>query len=254
MDKWASHGGRIDREIVVFCCPLNIPVDSTITWGRAKAWFACTESAPLAAELRRLAYPHIHCEPQCGFAPGRIGEMAREACAEFDRVKEVRLYAGALTAHADNDLLYHPTWSPEGLDALYRDKCRVIVEGREESVPVLSGWREVILNGERFEAFHAGDGMGEFAEDAREGGFTAGYWTLRPVGHLETWKAMKRPSWNDGPLCETPERVIGAVTVVGVKGGLNVVKTVMREDAGIAQATAAHVVERVVAWAARNIP
>ena len=123
--------------------------------------------------------------PHCGLAPGMSTVIANDLISGFDELQEVKIRVGALSQNATNKLRYHSSWSGDGLVNEYLGDCQVVQKGQFGTVPALSGYETITIDGREFEAFHTSGGIGTFAETL-SGIYpyvTANYKTLRRIGH-----------------------------------------------------------------------
>ena len=209
-----------------------------------RAIFTCTEDWGIGAQLKRLP---VHVEPHCGLAPGWVGDMARSGCGHFDRVDSVDLYAGALTEEVDNEYLYWPTWNVEGLIRELSEPCRVKIRGTIASVPAREGYRMVRFGDRWYEAFYTAGGAEGFLDEATTIPNIA-YRSLRYPGHLDALEKNGLSGLCDLPVYHGTEKVLAAVTVKGLVDRELRAMTIVKNFTGVAEATAEHLVSRVMAW------
>jgi saccharopine dehydrogenase-like NADP-dependent oxidoreductase len=123
--------------------------------------------------------------PHCGLAPGMSTVIANDLITGLDELQEVKIRVGALSQNATNKLKYHSSWSGDGLVNEYLGDCQVVQKGQFGTVPALSGYEKLTLDGKEYEAFHTSGGIGTFA-DTLSGLYpyvNANYKTLRRIGH-----------------------------------------------------------------------
>ena len=212
-----------------------------------RAIFTCTEDWNVGAQLKRLP---VHVEPHCGLAPGWVGEIARSVCGHFDRVDSVDLYAGALTEEVDNEYLYWPTWNVEGLIHELSEPCRVKICGDMVVVPAREGYRMVRFGDRWYEAFYTAGGAEGFLDEATTIPNIA-YRSLRYPGHLDALEKNGLSGLYDLPVYRGIEKVLVAVTVKGIVDMELRAMTVVKHFTEVAEATAGHLVSRVMAWVKR---
>ena len=102
--------------------------------------------------------------PQCGLAPGFIGILAASMVSSFDRVDAIRMRVGALPEYPHNHLMYHLTWSTDGMINEYCKPCDVIHRGRRQEVLALDGLERFAIDGVEYEAFNTSGGLGTLCE------------------------------------------------------------------------------------------
>lgn len=175
--------------------------------------------------------------PHCGLAPGLVQIIAQDYASQFDAVRDIKMYVGALPMSCSNDLGYHVTWSAEGVINEYSNRARIIHDGILEEIPPLTGHEEsVLVNGKRYEAFITSGGCSTLVDswNGRVSGDVV-YKTLRYPGHyqrvnrkchwdsaterLEFHEDFKRELIETTPLFPIPDLVAMLIEVVGEKNG-----------------------------------
>ena len=242
-------------DAAVICTPFSAIVTEAKKAFQAnvRAIFSCTEDWKVGSWLKKRfaeCYLPIHVEPHCGLAPGWVGDMARRIMRSFDTVDSVDLYAGALTESADNDYLYWPTWNVDGLIRELTEPCRIKVRGVIAEVPAQTGYRIVELDGKRYEAFYTAGGAEGFLEEPAAPNIS--YRSLRPCGHLDALRTLGVEGLRGLPCYTGPEKVLAAVTVKGWENGKPRATTEVWYFSSVAEATVAHIVSRVEAWAQKE--
>ena len=233
-------------DVAVICTPFSaILAEARKAIGAGvRAIFTCTEDWGIGAQLKHLP---VHVEPHCGLAPGWVGDMARSVCGRFDRVDFVDLYAGALTEEVDNEYLYWPTWNVKGLIRELSEPCRVKIRGTISAVPAREGYRMVRFGDRWYEAFYTAGGAEGFLDEATTVPNIA-YRSLRYPGHLDALEKNGLSGLCDLPIYHGTEKVLAAVTVKGLVDRELRAMTVVKNFTGVAEATAEHLVFRVMAW------
>lgn len=125
--------------------------------------------------------------PHCGLAPGMSTVIANDLLTGLDEVQEVKIRVGALSQNATNKLRYHSSRGSDGLVNEYVGKCQVVHKGQFGTVPALSGYEKITIDGYEYEAFNTSGGIGTFAKTL-SGVYpyvTANYKTLRRIGHYD---------------------------------------------------------------------
>jgi saccharopine dehydrogenase-like NADP-dependent oxidoreductase len=128
--------------------------------------------------------------PDCGLAPGISNVLVGHAAGELEKVRSVHIMVGGLPEKPVPPLGYVITWSPESLIDEYTRKARIVKDGKEASVEVLSELEGIDFPGfGKLEAFltdglrtliHTVPGVEEMWEK-----------TLRYPGHAEKIKTLK---------------------------------------------------------------
>lgn len=123
--------------------------------------------------------------PHCGLAPGLSTVIANHLLKTVENPRSVKIRVGALSQNASNKLRYYTSWSGEGLVNEYLGDCQIIHNGDYETVPALSGYERLTLDGREYEAFHTSGGLGTFANslDGKYKYLSVDYKTVRHIGH-----------------------------------------------------------------------
>ena len=123
--------------------------------------------------------------PHCGLAPGLSTVIANKLLKEVENPRSVKIRVGALSQNASNKLRYYTSWSGEGLVNEYLGDCQIIHNGDYETVPALSGYERLTLDGREYEAFNTSGGLGTFAKtlDGKYKYLSVDYKTIRRIGH-----------------------------------------------------------------------
>jgi saccharopine dehydrogenase-like NADP-dependent oxidoreductase len=90
---------------------------------------------------------------------------------------------GALTEYPHNQLMYHLTWSTDGMINEYCKPCDVIHRGRRQEVPALDGLERFAIDGVEYEAFNTSGGLGTLCETLEGKVNELNYKTVRYPGH-----------------------------------------------------------------------
>ena len=123
--------------------------------------------------------------PHCGLAPGMSTVIANHLLKKAENPRSVKIRVGALSQNASNKLRYYTSWSGEGLVNEYLGDCQIIHNGKYKTVPALSGYEKITLDGREYEAFHTSGGLGTFAKtlDQQYPSLNVDYKTIRRIGH-----------------------------------------------------------------------
>jgi len=129
--------------------------------------------------------------PHCGLAPGLSTVIANDLLRITSNPKNVKIRVGALSQNAANKLRYYTSWSGEGLVNEYLGDCQVMEDGEYKTVPALSGYEKITLDGREYECFNTSGGLGTYAKSLyntqKSNGMykalSVDYKTIRRIGH-----------------------------------------------------------------------
>ena len=150
------------------------------------SYFDLTEDVETTRLVRELADRAAEGQifmPQCGLAPGFIGILAASMMNKFDRLDALRMRVGALPEYPHNHLMYHLTWSTDGVINEYCKPCDVIHRGRKQEVLALDGLERFAIDGVEYEAFNTSGGLGTLCETLEGSVNELNYKTVRYPGH-----------------------------------------------------------------------
>ena len=120
--------------------------------------------------------------PQCGLAPGVISIIGGHMARQYEKLDTLKLRVGALPRHPNNQLGYALTWNIDGLINQYHGWADVIRDGEHCKVPPLVDVEELLVDGDRFEAFTTAGGVGTLC-DSFPKARALNYKTIRYPGH-----------------------------------------------------------------------
>jgi saccharopine dehydrogenase-like NADP-dependent oxidoreductase len=150
------------------------------------SYFDLTEDVETTRHIRTLAAEAAAGQifmPQCGLAPGFIGILAASMVDRFDRLDAIKMRVGALPEYPHNHLMYHLTWSTEGVINEYCKPCETIHRGRRQEVLALDGLERFAIDGVEYEAFNTSGGLGTLCETLEGKVNELNYKTVRYPGH-----------------------------------------------------------------------
>jgi saccharopine dehydrogenase-like NADP-dependent oxidoreductase len=179
-----ANGGRA---AVVSACSFD--VNRFIALSALEAgvsYFDLTEDVETTRRVRELASGAAEGQifmPQCGLAPGFIGILAMSMMNKFDRLDALRMRVGALPEYPHNHLMYHLTWSTDGVINEYCKPCEVIHRGHRQDVLALDGLERFAIDGVEYEAFNTSGGLGTLCETLEGKVTELNYKTVRYPGH-----------------------------------------------------------------------
>ena len=150
------------------------------------SYFDLTEDVETTRHIRELASQAAEGQifmPQCGLAPGFIGILGASMMKGFDRLDALRMRVGALPEYPHNHLMYHLTWSTDGMINEYCKPCEVIHRGQRQEVLALDGLERFAIDGIEYEAFNTSGGLGTLCETLEGKVNELNYKTVRYPGH-----------------------------------------------------------------------
>ena len=150
------------------------------------SYFDLTEDVETTRFIREIAIQASNGQifmPQCGLAPGFIGILAASMVHRFDRLDALRMRVGALPEYPHNHLMYHLTWSTDGVINEYCKPCDVIHRGHRQEVLALDGLERFAIDGVEYEAFNTSGGLGTLCETLAGQVNELNYKTVRYPGH-----------------------------------------------------------------------
>jgi saccharopine dehydrogenase-like NADP-dependent oxidoreductase len=150
------------------------------------SYFDLTEDVETTRHVRELASDAADGQifmPQCGLAPGFIGILAASMMNRFDRLDALRMRVGALPEYPHNHLMYHLTWSTDGMINEYCKPCEVIHRSHRQEVLALDGLERFAIDGVEYEAFNTSGGLGTLCETLEGKVNELNYKTVRYPGH-----------------------------------------------------------------------
>ena len=131
--------------------------------------------------------------PHCGLAPGASTIIGMNFLKQLNEPQTLKIRVGALSENADKKLRYYTSWSGDGLVNEYLGDCQVVHRGRHTTVPALSGYEKITIDGREYECFHTSGGIGTLPNSIEsrwnpfEGNppstICADYKTIRRIGH-----------------------------------------------------------------------
>ena len=150
------------------------------------SYFDLTEDVETTRRVRELAGKAAAGQifmPQCGLAPGFIGILGASMMSRFDRLDALRMRVGALPEYPHNQLMYHLTWSTDGVINEYCKPCEVIHRGHRLEVLALDALERFSIDGVEYEAFNTSGGLGTLCETLEGKVNELNYKTVRYPGH-----------------------------------------------------------------------
>jgi saccharopine dehydrogenase-like NADP-dependent oxidoreductase len=151
---------------------------------------------------------------QTGLAPGFINVLAMSLYRGFterfenEKVENVGMKVGAITAHAHQPHFYGFTWSPIGVATEYVKSSRVIRDYKIVKKPALSSRETIVIGGRTFEADLTSGGAADLPDFFEGKARALDYKTLRYTGHYDWVESLIRKLPKDASLPARLEKVM----------------------------------------------
>ena len=151
---------------------------------------------------------------QTGLAPGFINVLAMSLYRGFaerfenEKVENVGMKVGAITAHAHQPHFYGFTWSPIGVATEYVKNSRVIRDYKIVKKPALSSRETIVIGGRTFEADLTSGGAADLPDFFEGKARSLDYKTLRYTGHYDWVESLIRKLPKDASLPARLEKVM----------------------------------------------
>jgi saccharopine dehydrogenase-like NADP-dependent oxidoreductase len=175
------------RGAVVSACSFDVnPHIAKAALDAGVSYFDLTEDVETTRLIRETAEFAADGQifmPQCGLAPGFIGILAASMTGRFDKLDALKMRVGALPEYPHNHLMYHLTWSTDGVINEYCKSCEVIHRGKRQEVTALDGLERFAIDGIEYEAFNTSGGLGTLCETLEGKVTELNYKTVRYPGH-----------------------------------------------------------------------
>jgi lysine 6-dehydrogenase len=135
----------------------------------------------LDAEAKKAG---VLCVPDCGLAPGMAGILGAHLASEFDSVDELTMRVGGLPQHPIPPLNYQLVFSVGGLINEYKEKCKVLRDGKITLVDPMDEVEDLEFQGiGKLEAFTTSGGAAWLPEMFQGKIRKLDYKTIRYPGH-----------------------------------------------------------------------
>ncbi len=142
-----------------------------------------TSEAPRIAQIAEGANKSF--VTSCGFAPGYVTALLREAIEKAGPQSQIELQVGVLPAERLGRLGYANMWGVEGLISEYTRPCIALRDGKIiESLP-LSGYSKIEVEGESLEVFSTAGSLDAMIHEKEGQLRSLSYKTIRYPGHLD---------------------------------------------------------------------
>jgi len=182
----------INNDIVICSTPFHINREvAKHCFNYSKPYFDLTEDNQQADWVREGgSRSGCYVMPQCGLAPGAVSIIAADLIKQFTSVDSIQIRVGALPLHANNDMKYYLSWSPDGLINEYNHPCVAIKDGNRVELQPLEGYETIIIDGVEYEAFNTSGGLGSLADTLAGQVDNVNYKTIRYKGHRDRIKFL----------------------------------------------------------------
>jgi saccharopine dehydrogenase-like NADP-dependent oxidoreductase len=151
---------------------------------------------------------------QTGLAPGFINVLAMSLYRGFterfenEKIENLGMKVGAITAHAHQPHFYGFTWSPIGVATEYVKSSRVIRDYKIVKKPALSSRETIVIGGRTFEADLTSGGAADLPDFFEGKARALDYKTLRYTGHYDWVESLIRKLPKDASLPARLEKVM----------------------------------------------
>lgn len=133
----------------------------------------------------------VLCLPDCGLAPGMANVLAAHLASEFESVDSLKIRVGGLPQNPKPPLNYQLVFSVGGLINEYKEKCKVLRNGKIAYVEPMTDLESLSFEKVgKLEAFTTSGGAAWLPEIYRDKIKTLDYKTIRYPGHCVIIKAM----------------------------------------------------------------
>ncbi|QPQ32657.1 saccharopine dehydrogenase family protein [Lysinibacillus sp. JNUCC 51] len=128
--------------------------------------------------------------PDLGVAPGMVNILAGYGASKLDEVESIKLYVGGIPTEPKPPLHYTRVFSLDGVFDHYTEPSKVILKGKLQEVPSLSGVEPIYFKDFGvLEAFYTSGGISTL-DKTFPNVQTLEYKTIRYKGHAEKFKLL----------------------------------------------------------------
>ena len=126
---------------------------------------------------------------QTGVAPGFVNILGNHLYHKFqdlyntDILESMEMKVGALSQNASGPYFYAFTWSPIGVATEYVKEAVIVKDNQIVSVPSLSDYQQLVLEGNRYEDNFTSGGAADFPQAFKDKIRNLHYKTIRHIGH-----------------------------------------------------------------------
>ena len=149
-------------------------------------YFDLCENFEIAQKIRKLAEGANRAfVSQCGLAPGYVSALAYEKSKTVSKAADITVYVGVLPKIKTNRLGFGNMWSITGLVSEYTKPCKALQAGKTISLPPLTEYETLNIEGEKYEAFTTAGSLDGVIPDLESKLSSLVFKTLRYRGHLD---------------------------------------------------------------------
>ncbi len=164
----------------------------------------------------------VLCLPDCGLAPGMADVLGAHLASRFDSVDELTIRVGGLPQHPKPPLNYQLVFSVGGLINEYKEKCKVLRNGRIALVDPMEEVEELEFKGiGGLEAFTTSGGAAWLPEIYKGKIRKLNYKTIRYPGHAVIFRSILKLGLADENEIApgiTPRKVLEGQIVKNLSG------------------------------------
>lgn len=133
----------------------------------------------------------ILCIPDCGLAPGMADVLGAHLASQFDKVEELTIRVGGLPQNPQPPLNYQLVFSVGGLINEYKEKCKVLRNGKIALVDSMDEVEDLEFKGiGKLEAFTTSGGAAWLPEIYQGKIKKLDYKTIRYPGHAVIFRSI----------------------------------------------------------------
>ena len=149
-------------------------------------YFDLCENVEIAKKIKGLSQGASRAfVSQCGLAPGYVSALTYEISQHARKGAELTAYVGVLPKTKTNRLGFGSMWDIAGLVTEYTKPCKALRDGALISLPPLTEYETLEIDGEAYEAFTTAGSLDGIILDVDEGISELVFKTIRYRGHLD---------------------------------------------------------------------
>jgi lysine 6-dehydrogenase len=193
---------RLKPHVVVCSVPWKYtlpPLEAAIETGIDFVDFGLYQNIAFDARIQkyhqRAKEAKMTIVPSCGLAPGMTNMLAAYGISHMDSADTVEVYVGGIPEKPEPPLQYKAVWSIEGVWTQFMEDCRIIHQGKPDTVEATTGIVDLHFEGlGDFEAAYT-DGLGTllhaYKEPEMKGVQEVYEKTIRWPGHYDKIRTFK---------------------------------------------------------------